>query len=298
MALFVKLFGDQLLRSTLWECGWQPRLVFIGMLALADDDGEINAPKIETLARLLNLSVADTAAGLAVLEAPDPESRSQEQEGRRVVKDGAVWRLVNYRKYRESRTLSQVKGARRAKAHRDRVATAVTRHADLADQNQNQKRSEEDGEGEGEARASTPPPRAAEPARVELPDASPRSSRPGGDLAAWAEVETAIQAAYDGTGIAPPLALSAAQKAAACAHARQVARTHGVDLYEAARAIGEVSSRAPSAKERVFALSQEDPWAARAAKRDPEMAHLARPSGDVPEPISVIEHVRRLAAAK
>lgn len=125
---FVKIYGDRLLDSTLWlEC-WQARLVFLGMLAAADSQGVVDIPSVEVLAHRLNLSVPDTRAGLDVLEAPDKNSRSEAEEGRRVVREGDHWRLVNYSKYREFRTSKQEQTRRRVARHRqsEKADTGVT----------------------------------------------------------------------------------------------------------------------------------------------------------------------------
>lgn len=104
---FVKIYGSKLLKSTLWLESVEARLLFIGMLAEADADGVVDIPSVKALAHRMNMTVEQTESGLAVLESPDPESRTDAMEGRRVVRDGRVWRVVNYDKYREMRTERQ-----------------------------------------------------------------------------------------------------------------------------------------------------------------------------------------------
>lgn len=72
-------------------------------LANADAKGcvELN-PKY--LAFVLGGSDEEIAGALTYLTAPDPESRSQEEEGRRMVREGQfLYRIVNYSKYRSVR---------------------------------------------------------------------------------------------------------------------------------------------------------------------------------------------------
>lgn len=111
----VKIYGDLLLNSTLWEESPEARLVFFGMLALADFDGAIQIPLVSTLARILNLPIRYVERGLAVLEAADPHSRSPVEEGRRVLRTHAGWKLTNHSKYRDVRTYAQVVAAAKRK---------------------------------------------------------------------------------------------------------------------------------------------------------------------------------------
>lgn len=123
-APFVKVYGNILLSSTLWDESIEARMVFFGMLVLADFDGMIQMPLVSTLARTLNLPIGYLKRGLAVLEAPDPHSRSPEEEGRRVLRTQAGWEVTNHSKYRDMRTYAQVEGAakRKDRRHRNREA--------------------------------------------------------------------------------------------------------------------------------------------------------------------------------
>lgn len=116
---FVKIYGAKLLRSTLWLEAPEARLVFLGMLALADWQGYVEAPSGRVLAQALNLPVDYVQRALDVLEAPDPESRSPEHEGRRVLRVAGGWQLVNYQKYRETRSPKQIADADRQRRHRE-----------------------------------------------------------------------------------------------------------------------------------------------------------------------------------
>jgi len=118
----VKIYGTRLITSSLWEEAPEARLVFLGMLALANWDGYVPTPTTSSLARMLNLPEPYVLSALSVLEAPDPKSRSSAQEGRRVVRttDPAGWLIVNIPAYREFRSKAQEEGRRRVARWRER----------------------------------------------------------------------------------------------------------------------------------------------------------------------------------
>jgi len=129
---FVKIYGNKLITSSLWDARPEARLVFLGMLALADADGVVDIPNIRALSRILNLPTSYVEHGLEVLEAPDPGSRTPDDSGRRVVRDGTKWRMVNYEKYREFRTEKQEANRLRIEAWRKRTpVTSNTRNSNV-----------------------------------------------------------------------------------------------------------------------------------------------------------------------
>jgi hypothetical protein len=96
---FTKLFSD-IVMSTIWREDDKTRIVWITMLATADADGNVNA-SVPGLADASRVSVEDCRKALEILLAPDPDSRSEEYEGRRIKKIDGGWNLLNYAKYRE-----------------------------------------------------------------------------------------------------------------------------------------------------------------------------------------------------
>ena len=101
--MFAKLFA-RITESSLMEEDIPTRYVFMALLAIADPKGYVIGTDV-ALARRLNMSLPDFQAVIARLMAPDPESNSKEEEGRRIVpSDGERgYRLVNYLKYRNTR---------------------------------------------------------------------------------------------------------------------------------------------------------------------------------------------------
>jgi hypothetical protein len=129
---FVKIYGSKLISSSLWDESPAARLVFLSLLAIADADGWVDVPNERALARMLNLELDYLREALVVLTAPDPGSRGEEHEGRRVLREKAAngdsgWRCVNYGKYREHRTGKQEATRLRVEKYRARVTEQKTR---------------------------------------------------------------------------------------------------------------------------------------------------------------------------
>lgn len=99
---YVKLFST-ILDSTLWEESVHVRMVWITMLVMADEYGEVGA-SVPGLAKRAGVDRAHVEQALASFLAPDPDSRSKENEGRRIEEIDGGWRLLNHDKYRRRRT--------------------------------------------------------------------------------------------------------------------------------------------------------------------------------------------------
>jgi len=112
MTPFVKIYAS-MLTSSIWSESSETRVVWITMLAAADEDGVV-AASIGGLARLANVTREACEAALQVLMSPDPDDRSGVDEGRRIeVEPGVGWRIKSARRYREMRTRDQVTAAAR-----------------------------------------------------------------------------------------------------------------------------------------------------------------------------------------
>ena len=98
---FVKL-DCGILRSSLWAEDAETRIVFLTLLALSDADGFVEAAA-PGLALSANVPLDRVRAALARLEAPDPDSRTPSDEGRRVLHVEGGYHIVNYSKYRAIR---------------------------------------------------------------------------------------------------------------------------------------------------------------------------------------------------
>jgi len=126
---YVKLFSS-ILDSTVWETDPATRIVWITMLAMADRDGVVEA-SIPGLARRAGVSRAECEEALRLFGSPDPDSRTRDHEGRRILDADGGWQLVNYEKYRDKATAeeSRRKAAERQRRFRERHTRGVTRNA-------------------------------------------------------------------------------------------------------------------------------------------------------------------------
>jgi hypothetical protein len=94
---YTKLFGS-ITASTVWSEPYATRVVWVTMLAMADRNGDVFA-SIPGLARYANVTLAEAEAALQSFLSPDPYSRTEDSEGRRVeVVDGG-WKLLNHAKF-------------------------------------------------------------------------------------------------------------------------------------------------------------------------------------------------------
>jgi hypothetical protein len=98
------------------------RHMFMDLLVLADQDGIVDMTPGAIAART-RLPKDDVQRWIEALEAPDPESRSPEEDGRRLIKLDPSrpwgWRIVNFRRYRESASREML---RMSEANRKRAA--------------------------------------------------------------------------------------------------------------------------------------------------------------------------------
>jgi hypothetical protein len=98
---FTKVFAS-ITESTVWVEPYATRIVWITMLAKADQRGCVYA-SIPGLAKLAAVTVDECEAALARFKAPDRYSRTPDYEGRRIENIDGGWRLLNYAKYRAMR---------------------------------------------------------------------------------------------------------------------------------------------------------------------------------------------------
>lgn len=121
-------------------------LVFTNLLACCDQYGTVDK-HFRAIADEVGLTPDEVKTAIANLESPDPESRSKEHDGARIVRidDGRTWgwRVVNYLKYRAIRNEEDRREQNRAAQARKRESAKVS---------QRQPRSAyTEGEGEGDA---------------------------------------------------------------------------------------------------------------------------------------------------
>lgn len=89
---------------------WQAIVTFQQMIILADKDGTIEiTPSALSATTSIPLDIIET--GIAVLEAPDANSRTPDQDGRRITRINPNrpwgWHITNYSHYRNIRTAEE-----------------------------------------------------------------------------------------------------------------------------------------------------------------------------------------------
>ena len=106
-----------ILDSSIWGEPMHVRIVWITMLAMADATGHCEA-SIGGLARRAQVTHEQCAEALALLEAPDPDSRDGTTGERINNLGGGVWFVINHAKYRERQTRRQALDAERKRVTR------------------------------------------------------------------------------------------------------------------------------------------------------------------------------------
>ena len=126
MSGYTKLFNS-ILASTVWREPMEVRIVWITLLAMADKDGIAEA-SIPGLADFARVSVDATREAIQRLSSPDPDSRSQEFEGRRIQSIDGGWLLLNHAKYRAKMSLDERREYNRVKQqqYRERQKMSLT----------------------------------------------------------------------------------------------------------------------------------------------------------------------------
>jgi hypothetical protein len=119
---YTKLFNS-IVTSTIWTEDDKTRIVWITMLAIADKNGEVQG-SIPGLARIAAVPVEACRTAIAKFLSPDPDSRTKDDEGRRIEEIDGGWSLLNHQKYREmaSKDESREAEAKRKARYRAKLA--------------------------------------------------------------------------------------------------------------------------------------------------------------------------------
>ena len=130
MSGFTKLFNS-ILASTIWREDSSTRLVWITMLAMADRRGVVEA-SVPGLADFARVPVQECRAALERLAAPDPDSRSQNREGRRIEAIHGGWLLINFAEYRNRLSADERREYNRIKKAESRQKPDENEIADMS----------------------------------------------------------------------------------------------------------------------------------------------------------------------
>ena len=127
MAGYTKLFSS-ILMSSIWEENTDTRIVWVTLLALADQDGHVDGT-VHSVARVARVSVEACQSAMDTFLNTDPLDSSGVMDGRRVIPEHGGWTLVNYNAYRHRMSEEDRKERdriRQAKYRMSRVTNAVS----------------------------------------------------------------------------------------------------------------------------------------------------------------------------
>lgn len=182
---FTKLIST-ITDSTIWREPDTTRIVWITMLAMADQHGVV-AAAVPGLADRARVSLDATLAALATFKSPDQWSRTKDYEGRRIADVEGGWVLLNHEKHRaavnaEDRREAAKLGMRKLRAKLAAGAEPVN-GVNSGDQKLRQAEAEEDSKSEEKEHPSfkdslvASDANAAAPARVAKAPPAPRGKR-------------------------------------------------------------------------------------------------------------------------
>ena len=120
MSGYTKLFNS-ILMSSVWEESADTRIVWVTLLALADQNGHVDGT-VKSLARVARVPLDACQTALATFLEPDPMDRSGVEDGRRIRPDAGGWLIINHGLYRHRMSLDD-------RRHRDKVRKRVARAA-------------------------------------------------------------------------------------------------------------------------------------------------------------------------
>jgi hypothetical protein len=162
MAGFTKLFSS-IVHSTIWRESNEVRLVWVTMMALADQNGVVEA-SLPGLADAARVSLEECELAVTKLMSPDRYSRSTEFQGRRIEVTDGGWVLLNHDRYRHKMSADDQREKAKIRKRRQRERenpsgnvegvtpghATVTQVTDVTT-SRSRSRSEEEAEAEAEA---------------------------------------------------------------------------------------------------------------------------------------------------
>ena len=108
--MYAKLFQSMYDGSLVTRGPWQALVTFQQMLVLSDREGIVDMTA-EVISRRTSIPLEIIAEGLRVLALPDPGSRTEQDDGKRIVllddHRNWGWRIVNFAKYRDIRSAEE-----------------------------------------------------------------------------------------------------------------------------------------------------------------------------------------------
>ena len=142
--------ANSILTSTLWQEDDQTRIVWMTLLAMSDRNGEVQA-SIPGLAHIARVSLEKTREAIHRFLSPDLDSRTKDDEGRRLEEIPGGWLLINHKAYRDlaSDDDRRAKAAERQKRFREKLR----RNASVTHESRQIPQAEAEAEADAKAEA-------------------------------------------------------------------------------------------------------------------------------------------------
>ncbi len=122
---FVKL-DCGIIHSSLWAEDSDTKICWITLLLLADATGFVRAAA-SAIAREAGISAEVARRALDLFQGPDDESRTPDNQGKRIERVDGGYRVLNYEKYRERDYTAAVRQKRFREKHKNNGVTSVTK---------------------------------------------------------------------------------------------------------------------------------------------------------------------------
>jgi hypothetical protein len=122
MALARKPFvviDAEILSSSVWSEAAHVKLVWLTLLILCDTEGYVGAA-IPGIARAAGVSLDQAREALSLFMLPDPDSRTQRDEGRRLEPADRGFRILNFREHLDRLSVERTKARDRVRRFRER----------------------------------------------------------------------------------------------------------------------------------------------------------------------------------
>lgn len=146
--VYNKLF-TKILDSSIWLASDTTRIVWITLIAAMDEDGFCPFATVENLAARARVELKAAKKAVEQLESPEPETATDDDDGRRIERIAGGWLVINADKYRNmvTRIVAREQTRERVRRHRAKKS-AVTQCNACNDLKQNVTPSEAVSEAE------------------------------------------------------------------------------------------------------------------------------------------------------
>jgi len=119
---YTKLF-QRIITSSIWDESAETKVVWVTMLAMADQNGYVGAT-VKSLSLFSRVSEVACLKALEVFMSPDSQSRTRDNDGLRIEKAEGGWFILNHKKYRDATSDDPTAVAARERQRRYRMKHA------------------------------------------------------------------------------------------------------------------------------------------------------------------------------